>query len=49
MTGHKFTLKGFRLNKKTGKTEPIPGYGLDSSKKIKQRTSKKVTVKRKTP
>lgn len=38
---------GFRM--KDGKVERIPGYGLNTSAKIKQRKSKKITVKRKQP
>lgn len=49
MTGQKFQLKGFRLNKKTGKPERIEGYGLDASQKIAQKKSKKTKVVRKKP
>jgi len=45
MTGK--TLRGYRI--KNGKVEKISGYGLDASKRIKQKKSKRVTVKRKTP
>jgi len=47
MTGHKHFLKGFRLNKKTGKPERIPGFGMDESAKQRQRSSKKVRVVKK--
>lgn len=44
MTGK--TLRGYRITK-SGKVEKISGYGLDFSKKIKQKHSKKVkAVKR---
>jgi len=46
MTGK--TLRGYRITK-SGKVEKISGYGLDASKRIKQKKSKRVTVKRKTP
>lgn len=49
MIGHKITLKGFRLNKKTGRIERIPGYGLDESAKQRQRSSKKTKVVRRKP
>jgi len=43
MTGK--TLRGYRI--KNGKVEKISGYGLDFSKKLKQKHSKKVkAVKR---
>lgn len=45
MTGK--TLRGYRI--KNGKVEKISGYGLDASKRIKQKTSKRIRVKRKTP
>lgn len=45
MTGK--TLRGYRI--KNGKVEKIAAYGLDASKRIKQKKSKRVTVKRKTP
>lgn len=45
MTGK--TLRGYRI--KNGKVEKISGYGLNTSAKIKQKKSKRVTVKRKTP
>lgn len=35
------SLKGYRISK-SGKIEKIPGYGLDSSAKIRQKKSKKV-------
>ena len=44
MTGK--TLRGYRI--KNGKVEKISGYGLDASKRIKQKTSKRIRVKRKT-
>ena len=40
-------LKGY--SEKAGKIEKIPGYGLDASKKIKQRKSKKVKPAKRTP
>ena len=40
-------LKGY--SEKAGKVEKIPGYGLDASKKIKQRKSKKVKPAKRTP
>jgi hypothetical protein len=46
MTGHRISLKGFRI--KDGKLERVPGYGMNASQKIKQRTSKRMRpVKRK--
>ena len=47
MSGHKITLRGFKL--KDGKLQRIEGYGLNTSAKIKQRKSKKVRVRRKSP
>lgn len=47
MTGHRISLKGFRI--KDGKLQRIPGYGFDAAARIRQKKSKKVTVKRKTP
>ena len=44
MTGK--PLRGYRI--KNGKVEKISGYGLNTSAKIKQKKSKRVTVKRKT-
>ena len=46
MTGK--TLRGYRITK-SGKVEKISGYRLDASKRIKQKTSKRIRVKRKTP
>jgi len=46
MTGK--TLRGYRITK-SGKVEKISGYGLNTSAKIKQKKSKRVTVKRNTP
>ena len=46
MTGK--TLRGYRITK-SGKVEKISGFGLNTSAKIKQKKSKRVTVKRKTP
>ncbi|CAA2139551.1 hypothetical protein HYPP_01504 [Hyphomicrobium sp. ghe19] len=40
------SIKGYRISK-SGKIEKIPGFGLDASQKIKQRTSKKVRVVKK--
>jgi len=40
MTGK--TLRGYRI--KNGKVEKVKGYGLNTSAKIKQRTSKRVRV-----
>lgn len=48
MSGHKITLKGFRIDK-SGKVKRIAGYGLDTSAKLRQKKSKRVKVKRKTP
>lgn len=45
MTGK--TLRGYRITK-SGKVEKISGYGLNTSAKIKQKKSKRITVKRKT-
>lgn len=46
MPGHKIKLCGFRL--RDGKVERVPGYGMNASQKIKQRTSKRMRpVKRK--
>jgi len=45
MTGK--TLRGYRITN-SGKVEKISGYGLNTSAKIKQKKSKRVTVKRKT-
>jgi hypothetical protein len=40
------SIGGYRLTK-SGKIEKIPGYGLDASGKIRQKTSKKPRPKRK--
>lgn len=45
MTGK--TLRGYRI--KNGKVEKISGYGLDASKRIKQKTSKRVRVTKRKP
>jgi hypothetical protein len=41
------SLRGYRI--KNGKIEKMKGHGLDASAKIRQRKSKKITVKRKLP
>lgn len=46
MTGK--TLRGYRITK-SGKVEKIKGYGLDASKRIKQKTSKRVRVTKRKP
>lgn len=46
MTGK--TLRGYRITK-SGKVEKIYGYGLDASKRIKQKTSKRVRVTKRKP
>lgn len=46
MTGK--TLRGYRITK-SGKVEKISGYGLDASKRIKQKTSKRVRVTKRKP
>jgi len=46
MSGHKITLRGFKL--KDGKLQRIEGYGLSASMKLQQKKSKRVRpVKRK--
>lgn len=45
MTGK--TLRGYRI--KNGKVEKISGYRLDASKRIKQKTSKRVRVTKRKP
>lgn len=46
MTGHRISLKGFKL--KDGKLQRISGYGLSASMKLQQKKSKRTRpVKRK--
>ena len=45
MAGHKISLRGFRV--KDGKVQKISGYGLDTSAKIRQKKSKRVSVVKK--
>jgi hypothetical protein len=40
-------MKGFKI--RDGKVEKISGYGLDASKRIKQKTSKRVRVTKRKP
>jgi hypothetical protein len=49
MTGHKFQLKGFRINKKTGLPERIPNFGLNKSAQLKQRSSKRTRPMKRKP
>ena len=45
LRGYRISMKGFKI--RDGKVEKISGYGLDFSKKLKQKHSKKVkAVKR---
>ncbi len=48
LSGHKVTIKGFRLNKE-GKLERIVGFGQTASQKQQARKSKKVRVVKGTP
>ena len=47
MTGHKITLKGYRV--KDGKLSSIPSYGRNESAKIAQKKSKRVRVAKRSP
>lgn len=49
MSGHKISLRGFRVNKKTGRIEKIEGFGLNTTAKIARKKSKKTKVVRRKP